>query len=80
MGGNGDRLVRRIQRWLHSVGPASRSGCPSLSDIAELDARVHRLRAAGDRPIRVRISSDVAGGAVANVPNRGGGECVAKEV
>ncbi len=80
MVGGGDRLVRRIQRWLYSVGPAGQSGHPSSRDIAELDARVHRLRAVGDRPIHVRISYDVAGGAAAKVPGRGGGECVAKEV
>lgn len=80
MVGSGDRLVRRIQRWLYSVGPAGQSGSPSSRDIAELDTRVHRLRAAGDRPIHVTISSYVVGGAAADVPSRGGGECVAKEV
>ncbi len=80
MTGNADRLVGRIQRWLQSDEPAGRSGQPSSSEIAELEARVRRVRAKSDGLIHVGLSPYVARGGATDVLGRGGGECVAREV
>lgn len=79
MAGSANRLVWRIQRRLQPYGPVECSGLPSLRDIAELEARVHRLHAVYDCCSHVRLSGYVARGAAAGVLDRTGGEFVAKE-
>lgn len=72
-----DRLVRRVQRRLLSV---NRSNGIDSRDVAILEDRVRRLRAAGDRLEHVTLSPHVAGCSTTYVPDRVGGECVATEV
>lgn len=75
-----DRLVRRIQRRQQltgSIGPAGNAG---LSDIAELEARLSRLHALGERFGHARLSPDVTSGKVTMARVHVRGECVATEV
>lgn len=74
------RLVRAIQRKLQSVEPVDAFDRVTPDDVAELSARVRRLRAMGDRFAGVRLSPDVMRGCVTGVPHQVGGECVATEV
>ena len=80
MAGSPDRLVRRIQRRLRSPDWAGRGRCLTSREVTELETRAQRLRAMGDRFIHVGLSNFVARDAAAQVLDRVGGECVAKEV
>ena len=73
-------LVRGIQRALTSVGPFDASGSVTPSEVAELRARLRRLRAMDDRFAGVRLSSYVTDAAVTVLPSRVRGACVATEV
>ncbi len=80
MAGNAERVVRCIQRRLHSVHSAYRSWRPETREVAELEARVHRLHAMSDRFTHVGLSPYVAWVAATDLPGRIGGERVATEV
>lgn len=80
MANRADRLVRRIQRQLSSVGSDGRSARPDPRDIAELGARVERLHAMDSRFIHVRLSEHIAGGAATEIAGRVRGAYVATEV
>lgn len=80
MAGSPHRLVGRIQRRLLSVEPHGRLGHLSSRDRCELEARIRRLHAMGDRFSQVRLSRYVASVGAAGVLDRVGGECVATEV
>lgn len=77
MTGGADRLVRRIQRRLLSE---SRSNELPMREVALLEDRVRRLRAASDRFDHVALSSHVIGAALACARDRVRGERVATEV
>ena len=72
-----DRLVRRVQRRLLSV---NRSDDIGSRDVAALEDRVRRLRAASDRFEHVTLSPHVADRSATYVLNRVGGDYVATEV
>jgi hypothetical protein len=74
------RLVWRAQRKLQSIEPIGASGYLPPNEVAELEARVRRLHAIGDRFSHVRLSPHVIDGIVTGACGRVGGECVAKEV
>ena len=74
------RLVARIQRLWQVVGAADRAGRPNPREVAELEARVDRLHALGDRFAHVRLSDHVADCQATGFPGRSGGVCVATEV
>ena len=80
MAGRADRLVKQMQRRLYVVEAAGCSNHPEPHEIAELEARVDRLRALDRRFNHVGLSVFVAGRATAGVPGRVGGACVATEV
>ena len=74
------RLVRGIQRKLLSVEPVNESGCAAPREVAELEVRLRRLRAMGERFAHIRLSDYVTSGVVTYVPCGVGGACVATEV
>ncbi len=81
MDGDTDRLVRRIQRKLRSLGPEETSGCLTPIEVAALRVRLQRLRETHERFIHVGLSRYVTRlRADDPVPGRIGGECVATEV
>lgn len=80
MVGSPNRLMKRVQQRLQSVKPGGPAGHPTSHDVLELEARVRKLRALGDRFIHVKLSQYVAKRGAAEVPGRLGGECVATEV
>ena len=75
-----ERLVRRLQRRQQSIGPAGSVELPSSQEIAELEARVRRLRAMDGRFMRVKLSSYVVANPAAETRVRVRGDCVATEV
>ena len=75
-----DRVVRRVQRRMQSASPIGRSRRPNPRDVVELEARVRRLHAMGERFSHVRLSPHVARFDATGVVDRVGGECVAREV
>lgn len=77
--GSQGRLIGRIQQKLQSYEAGHGPGRPSPRDIAELAARVQRLRAIGPPFAQVRLSRYITCEDVREVPNRVGGECVATE-
>ena len=81
MDSGADRLIRRIQRKLGSIGPEETSGRLTPIEVAELRGRLHRLSETHERFIHVGLSRYVTRqGADDPVPGRIGGECVATEV
>ena len=79
MASSSSRLVHGIQRKLQSVEPVDDSGFVAPDDVAELRARVRRLRAMGDRFAGVRLSQYVTHDVVTGA-HQVRGECVATEV
>ena len=75
-----ERLVRRIQRRQQSIGPAGSVERPSSQEIAELEARVRRLRSMGGRFNHVTLSSYAAARQAAESRVHVGGDFVATEV
>ena len=73
-------LVRAIQRMLPLDEPVDGSGHLAPDDVAELEARIRRLRSMGDRFAEVRLSRYVMRARVTDVARQVGGECVATEV
>jgi hypothetical protein len=81
MATHGDRLVRRIQERLRIADSLRGSAGLAPTGVAELQARVRRIRALGECFADVRLSSYVTGGGSAvDTTVRVGGECVATEV
>ena len=80
MANSSTRLVRGIQRALQSVGPFDAFSSAAPEEVAELRARLRRLRAMDERFARVRLSSYVTDAAVTVLPSRVRGACVATEV
>ena len=78
MAGSANRLVRRIHLRQQSVAPVGSPSRPTPQEVAELEARVGRLRAIGEPFAAVELSTHVADAAA--VLDRGRGECVATEV
>ena len=80
MASGSTRLVRGIHLRLQSVEPVAESGYAAPEDVAELKARVRRLRAMDDRFAGVRLSRYVRRAVAVGVPHHVRGECVATEV
>lgn len=80
MARSAEHVVRRIQRRLGSAGSIDRPSPPTPSELAELEARIRRLRAMDGGFIHAGLSEYVAQRSATEVPTRVGGECVATEV
>ncbi|MEK6798117.1 MAG: hypothetical protein AABZ12_04065 [Planctomycetota bacterium] len=80
MEGSRKGLVGRIHRQFRRAGIRRGQGCTALkidaSDLAELKARLDRLRAEGDGFAQVGLSSDVASRMLRRERVRVGGVCV----
>jgi hypothetical protein len=75
-----DRLVSRVRRRLQAVERGPEAAPPTTEEVAELEARIRRLRAFGTRFTFVRLSPYVARHEAAEVVDRIRGECVATDV
>ncbi len=73
------RLVRRIQRGQQAQAPGVAADPVGARDVAELESRVHRLRAMSERFAHVRLSKYVALSGAADWPVHKGAPCVATE-
>ena len=74
------RLVGRVHRLLQPKEPGSASGQLPSRDMAELQARVRRLRDLDHRYTHAGLSRCVTCGCVNGAEIRVGGECVARDV